>query len=266
MYQAQLSAITRAVADDGFALYQWLEQGMNDEELLAASSRLISDLGFGGGDAGVMLQHENFSLLRDRGDAPAARFIPYTNRQMNWHTDGYYNDIEDTIRSFTLHCLSAAERGGELSLLDDQLVFIHMRDHHPEATELLCHPQAMMLPANTDDSGHDRPDRFVPVFSWHADGELTTRYTTRSRNIAWRNRDTENAASLIADTVSALEPAQVSVRLQSGQGIITRNVLHRRAAFVDSDTQQRKMLRGRFRQRPRMAVRNCAVVEPARRA
>ena len=45
VYQAQLSAITRAVADDGFALYQWLEQGMNDEELLAASSRLISDLG-----------------------------------------------------------------------------------------------------------------------------------------------------------------------------------------------------------------------------
>ena len=36
--------------------------------------------------------------VRD-GPGPAGAFIPYTNRAIKWHTDGYYNPPERTIRA-----------------------------------------------------------------------------------------------------------------------------------------------------------------------
>ncbi|CAK0744172.1 hypothetical protein CCP3SC1_1450005 [Gammaproteobacteria bacterium] len=39
-------------------------------------------------------------------------FIPYTNRLLHWHTDGYYNPPERQIRGLLLHCVRAAGEGG----------------------------------------------------------------------------------------------------------------------------------------------------------
>lgn len=38
-------------------------------------------------------------------------YIPYTNRPIHWHTDGYYNTPAEQIRGLILHCLSPAARG-----------------------------------------------------------------------------------------------------------------------------------------------------------
>jgi hypothetical protein len=37
------------------------------------------------------------------GDRPA--FIPYTNRPIKWHTDGYYHPPDSQIRAMVLHCV-----------------------------------------------------------------------------------------------------------------------------------------------------------------
>jgi alpha-ketoglutarate-dependent taurine dioxygenase len=45
------------------------------------------------------------------GDRTA--FIPYTNRPIKWHTDGYYHPQSRQIRAMILHCVRAASSGGE---------------------------------------------------------------------------------------------------------------------------------------------------------
>ena len=47
-------------------------------------------------------------------------YIPYTNKKLNWHTDGYYD--EKPIFSWLLHCEEPAFSGGENYLLDHELV------------------------------------------------------------------------------------------------------------------------------------------------
>ena len=39
-------------------------------------------------------------------------YIPYTNRLIHWHTDGYYNTPAQQIRALQLHCVAPAAIGG----------------------------------------------------------------------------------------------------------------------------------------------------------
>ena len=72
------------------------------------------------------------------GDRP--RYIPYTNRQINWHTDGYYNSPEQTIRGMLLHCVRSSLTGGENSLMDPEITYILTRDENPDYIEALSRP------------------------------------------------------------------------------------------------------------------------------
>ena len=38
-------------------------------------------------------------------------FIPYTDKPIRWHTDGYYNTPEHTIRGLLLHCVQSGAVG-----------------------------------------------------------------------------------------------------------------------------------------------------------
>ena len=48
-----------------------------------------------------------------QSDALHRGYIPYTDRPIAWHTDGYYNAPERQIQGFILHCVHAAAEGGE---------------------------------------------------------------------------------------------------------------------------------------------------------
>ena len=39
-------------------------------------------------------------------------YIPYSNKPLSWHTDGYYNAPGEDILAFALHCVRAAASGG----------------------------------------------------------------------------------------------------------------------------------------------------------
>ena len=39
-------------------------------------------------------------------------YIPYTNRGLSWHTDGYYNPSDMPVRAMVLHCIRDAASGG----------------------------------------------------------------------------------------------------------------------------------------------------------
>lgn len=177
-------------------------------------------------------------------------YIPYTNKRLSWHTDGYYHLPSETIHGMLLHCASPAESGGESIWMDHEVAYILLRDTNPDFIAALTHPQAMTIPANILKGEVIRPARTGTVFSWDAQGQLHMRYSARQRNIEWRDDPMTQAAvkclQALWDTESIYH---LRYTLQAGEGLICNNVLHCRTAFNNSPTQQRLIYRGRYLQR-----------------
>jgi len=163
-------------------------------------------------------------------------FIPYTDRPLNWHTDGYYNNPRTPIRAFILYCVRQAPIGGENQLLDPDIAYIRLRDENPAFVAALMHQSAMTIPQHVEENGDVRPASIGPVFSIDpATGALNMRYTARSRNIAWRDdADTSAAVAFLGRLLRDGDPLMVRHRLEPGQGLICNNVLHNRTRFEDA--------------------------------
>jgi len=178
-------------------------------------------------------------------------YIPYTDRAIKWHTDGYYNPPERQIRSFVLHCVHSAGQGGENRLLDHEIAYLLLRDENPDFIRALSAADAMTIPERTDEDGVARSAQTGPVFSSDPEsGALHMRYTARTRSIVWK----QNAITLAA--VAALEklldsglPHIHQARLEPGMGLLCNNVLHDRAAFNDTSDNPRLLYRARYHER-----------------
>lgn len=163
-----------------------------------------------------------------------AGYIPYTNRPLGWHTDGYYNyqGPGRMIRSMLLHCVRSASEGGENGLLDHEIVYIRLRDENPDHIAALMRPDAMTIPANEVANGTTREENTGPVFVVDPDtGGLAMRYTARKRNIRWRDDAATQAAVSALERVLREDPLIMRVRFAPGEGIICNNVLHDRVGF-----------------------------------
>ena len=136
-----------------------------------------------------------------------------------------------------LHCVSDAMDGGENELMDPEIAYIRLRDENPDFVSALSHPAAMSIPPNEEDGGEIRGEVAGPVFSVDfRDGSLHMRYTARTRSIAWRDdSETHEAVAYLSGMLGAATGDVIRHRLLSGQGLLTNNVLHRRAAFSDAD-------------------------------
>jgi len=174
-------------------------------------------------------------------------YIPYTNRRINWHTDGYYNKPDEQIRGMILYCEMPASSGGQNALLDHEMAYLHLRDLNPDFIRALMQPDAMTIPANEVDDHIVRPDRSGPVFSLDRAGRLHMRYTARTRNIVWKDDPLVIAAvTALSEYLNAASPSIFRGTLQSGQGLICNNVLHDRSGFTDSQEQKRLLYRLRY--------------------
>jgi hypothetical protein len=184
--------------------------------------------------------------LKVQSDALHRGYIPYTDRPIAWHTDGYYNTPEHQIHGLVLHCVHPAASGGENDLLDQEIAYILLRDADPEYVRALMHPQAMTIPANLDDSERLRPDQPGPVFSVRPDGRLHMRYTDRKRNILWRDDSlTAEAVTRLKDVLHSGSPWHFRGRLEAGWGLVSNNVLHTRTGFTDGE-RPRLLYRARY--------------------
>ncbi|MBK1720829.1 TauD/TfdA family dioxygenase [Thiocystis violacea] len=167
-------------------------------------------------------------------DAQHREYIPYSNRPIDWHTDGYYNSPEREILALLLHCVQPAETGGENALLDHEIAYILVRDQSPDFIRALMHPQCMTIPASYVDGEQMRPDQSGPVFSVRSDGQLHMRYTNRARNIRWRDDAvTTEAVTSLKAMLKSETPWHFKGRLESGWGLVSNNVPHTRTGFTD---------------------------------
>ncbi len=191
-------------------------------------------------------------------------FIPYTNRPIKWHTDGYYNPPEAPIRAMLLHCVRPAASGGVNGLLDPEIAYIRLRDRDPALIAALMHPEAMSIPPHIEDDGSERPLAVGPVYAVDPlTGKLIMRYTERKRNIIWRDSDDTRAAiAALTDLLSGGEPLLFHHRLAAGEGVICNNVLHDRSGFEDDPAPGRGRLYYRARYMDRIG-RRAPADEPA---
>lgn len=202
-------------------------------------------------DRNWLADDDGISQVRVTGDGGRGDFIPYTNRPIRWHTDGYYNPPERRIRAMVLHCVERAADGGENALLDPEIAYLQLRDADPAHVRALMRADAMTIPERTDDDGVARAAQSGPVFSVDpATGCLHMRYTARTRSIEW------NSDPAVRDAVAALErllaepsPWIHCVKLAPGMGILCNNVLHDRSGFTDDPARPRIILRARYHDR-----------------
>jgi alpha-ketoglutarate-dependent taurine dioxygenase len=184
-------------------------------------------------------------------DGQRQAYIPYTDRAIKWHTDGYYNPPERLIRGMVSHCVQSAGQGGENRLMDHEIAYLILRDSDAEFIRALSAPDAMTIPERTDEQGVARAAQTGPVFLVDpVSGDLNMRYTSRTRSIVWNQDATTLAAVAFLEKLLISDLPHIhSVRLESGMGLLCNNVLHDRTAFVDDVTAPRLLFRARYHER-----------------
>jgi len=177
-------------------------------------------------------------------------YIPYTNRALNWHTDGYYNPPERRICAMILHCVRAAGgAGGDNQMFDPDMAYLLMRESDPEMIAAFCRDDVLTIPGNLMDDHVRRGAVVGPVFSFHEGGMvLHMRYTARPRHVVWaKDEATLRARAFMQDIF--LGPHTFHYRLEPGEGLLCQNILHSRTAFEDTEACPRMILRGRYLER-----------------
>ncbi len=185
--------------------------------------------------------------VNPKGEHPG--YIPYTDRAIHWHTDGYYNAPYQQIHGLILHCEHPAFQGGENALLDPDLAYIALRETDPKLITALMQADAMTIPARHDASGVARLPQTGPVFRVDTQRlSLHMRYTARTRSILWKaDALVEEARLLLHELLESDFPYILKGRLEAGMGLISNNVLHNRGAFEDHpQTSSRLLYRARY--------------------
>jgi hypothetical protein len=218
------------------------------EENSAIPRQLGKQFGLKHLDANWLADEDGVSELQVNSGGTRRSYIPYTDRPIKWHTDGYYNSPERTIRSMVLHCVRSAAEGGENRLMDHEMLYLLLRDADPQHIHALMQPDAMTIPERVDETDGIRQEQAGPVFSVDAvTGSLHMRYTARTRSIEWKQDEATIAAvATLEQLLDSQSPHIFHARLEPGVGLLCNNVLHDRAGFSDNPDHARLLYRARY--------------------
>jgi alpha-ketoglutarate-dependent taurine dioxygenase len=240
---SEAGKLRRVCAAANMAVYSSPLADLADKDLVR---RVGARLGLSLLQANPFADEDGISSLEVAPEKSARGYIPYSNRRLLWHTDGYYNPPASRIRAFILHCVRPASAGGENRLLDHELAYLLLRDADPEYVRALSAPDAMTIPANEEDPSAQRAAQTGPVFLAE-DGALHMRYTARTRSIEWRaDEATRAAVQRLREILDSDSPHVFKLRLSPGQGLVCNNVLHDRSAFTDAPGAGRLVYRARY--------------------
>jgi len=196
-------------------------------------------------DNNLYADEDAISSLKVTAEKAGKGYIPYTNRPIAWHTDGYYNTGQTQVRAMLLHCVQPATDGGKNQLLDHEMAYLMLRDKNPAYIEALSRPDAMSIPANIQDGKMIREAVTGPVFSVDSNGHLHMRYTARTRSIEWLDDPlVQEAKQALLEILKSPSPYHLEGKLESGQGLICNNVLHTRTPFEENS--ERLLYRARY--------------------
>jgi alpha-ketoglutarate-dependent taurine dioxygenase len=211
------------------------------------ASALAAQFGLKNLDNNMGADDDGITSLQVSNIAGRERYIPYSNKAIHWHTDGYYNKLDKQIHALNLHCVRPAKQGGENAVMDHEIAYIRLREENPEFIRASMQADAMIIPANIKDGVTIRPDRSGPVFSVYGDNILHMRYTERKHNVIWKDDEiTQQAVKALETLLHSDDPYIYRLTLQPGWGLISNNVLHDRSGFNDDETATRLLYRLRY--------------------
>ena len=198
-------------------------------------------------DDNLCADDDSITSLQVMNEGRHAGYIPYTNKRLSWHTDGYYNKPDEQICGILMHCVQPAAFGGENLLLDHEIAYMQMRDENPDYIKAFMRDTAMTIPPNMENGQEIRGSQTGPVFSVDAAGHLHMRYSARTRNIEWYDDElTREAVDYLNSLLNVNNPYVFSYSLRAGEGIICNNVLHCSTDFKDDADHKRLLYRARY--------------------
>lgn len=240
--EAESSALLQRIRATNMAVYRTAE-GNNPDK--AIPRVIASHFGLQSLDSNFLADDDGLSSITVSRDGERPAYIPYTNRPINWHCDGYYNTGEKQIRAMVLHCVQNAAQGGVNELIDHEYLYILLRDENPDYIRAFMAPDVMTIPPGTDADGQERGASVGPVFSVHReDGALHMRYTARKRNIEWKEDSLTREALAYLESLLSDESLAFRYRLllEPGMGLLCNNVPHTRNAFEDREGAPKRLL------------------------
>ena len=242
----KINLLKDSVTKYNFAMYEF-DAKLTNESLKKFCSRLklVNSV------SNLLADEDDISNITNQNQSkeksPDVEYIPYTNKQLNWHTDGYYYPLDSAIKSFLLHCEHPAQRGGENIILDHEIIYIYLRDHNPEFINILMQNDIMEIPGNKNIVGSHSVKG--PVFYIDERNFLNMRFTSRQQNIIWKKNDTiKKIKDFIFSFIAEDNHYTFNLLLKENQGYLANNVLHKREEYVDGNN-KRLLKRLRFSKR-----------------
>ena len=227
-----------------FALFQIQPIDQYDEAIISINTQLgLKDF-----DQHLFVKTGGLAHITQSDKKDQGEFIPYTDKNLGWHTDGYYNTIEQRIRAFSLFCVRPALKGGISEWIDPQMIYILLREDNPDVVKALTHPKAMSIPEHRVDGEVRRATSVGPVFFIDEKTQaLYMRYTQRKKNIGFLDSlEIKQAVGYLDTLLNTTTDYHFKHLMQTGQGLLCNNVLHKRNAFTDDKDNPRLLLRGRY--------------------
>ena len=245
--QSEYSAMLNRLRKTNMVIYVGVTGEDADKAIV---HQLAQQFGLHKLDHNWLADDDGLTSLTVSNQGERGSYIPYSNRGIQWHTDGYYNTADQQIHGLMLHCVRSARNGGENRLLDHEIVYLLLRDQNPDFIRALMQPDVMTIPPRTDENGVARGEQTGPVFSIMPTGDLHMRYTIRARNVEWKQDElTQHALSALTKILNSVSPYIFRGKLEAGMGLICNNVLHDRSAFEDDEHHRRLLYRARYMDR-----------------
>ena len=170
-------------------------------------------------------------------------YIPYTDKGLNWHTDGYYDT--KPIFSWILHCIEPALSGGENFLLDHELA---IREYVLKHDDIMCLMSNETFSIPTDEVAKRGITSNYICDMNNEYKKLHMNFSMRKENIIY-NKDSKSAMSKLIKIIKEdCKKYHLTYKLSKSEGIVSNNILHGRNAFKDGLV-MRKILRIRSHER-----------------
>ncbi|MCF6189507.1 MAG: TauD/TfdA family dioxygenase [Cocleimonas sp.] len=242
----EIKKIFESCEKNSYCLYRIKDQSTDTKKNIHTLAKYI---GLSRLDGNICADTDKLTSITQSSHIGQHEYIPYSNKRLSWHTDGYYNPPNEQINSMLLHCASPAKEGGMSLLMDHEIAYLLLREENPSYIEGLMQVDAMTIPANILDGKVIREAQTGPVFSINDHGQLHMRYSARKRNIEWKqSASIIEAVEFLEKLFESESPHIIKYTLKASEGLICRNILHRRTAFVDFDENEKNRLlyRGRY--------------------
>tara|TARA_B110000438_G_scaffold68975_1_gene69213 strand:- start:30 stop:929 length:900 start_codon:yes stop_codon:yes gene_type:complete len=253
----QIKEIKNICYKTNMAIYEAPEKIIEDKNI---ALNMGNSIGLKDIERSLTTEEDGVSELSVENSGIKSNYIPYSSKPLGWHTDGCYNDTDHLINGFLLHCVRAAEGGGENFLLDPDIAYILLRDENSEFIDGLMLPDTLTIPPNIKNDIIVRKQQRGPALSFLSQNNMLNyqalhlRYTGRKTHVIWKDDvRTIGALDFLKKTLQGDCPYIFRVKLKPGSGLIGNNILHNRTKFQNGDAEISKRLVYRIYYRDRIA-------------